>query len=57
MQLIPRAAQWSLQEMEMKYNAALERQAMLENEVTAKAALSDEVQRLKDELRGNLPRT
>ncbi|KAI8354245.1 hypothetical protein B0O80DRAFT_386314 [Mortierella sp. GBAus27b] len=34
-----------------KYNVALERQAMLENEVTAKNGLGDEVQRLKDELR------
>ncbi|KAF9431402.1 NADH:ubiquinone oxidoreductase [Entomortierella beljakovae] len=46
-----RATQWSLQEMERKYNVALERQAMLENEVSAKTALSEEVQRLKDELR------
>ncbi|KAG0237018.1 NADH:ubiquinone oxidoreductase [Mortierella sp. GBA43] len=46
-----RATQWSLQEMERKYNVALERQAMLENEVTAKNGLGDEVQRLKDELR------
>ncbi|KAF9951622.1 NADH:ubiquinone oxidoreductase [Mortierella alpina] len=46
-----RAAQWSLQELERKYNVALERQAMLEGEVTAKAALAEEVQRLKDELR------
>jgi hypothetical protein len=38
--------------MERKYNVALERQAMLENEVTAKNGLGDEVQRLKDELRG-----
>ncbi|KAF9965141.1 NADH:ubiquinone oxidoreductase [Mortierella alpina] len=46
-----RAAQWSLQELERKYNVALERQAMLEGEVNAKAALAEEVQRLKDELR------
>ncbi|KAG0200473.1 NADH:ubiquinone oxidoreductase [Mortierella sp. NVP41] len=46
-----RAAQWSLQELERKYNVALEKQAMLENEVVAKTALSEEVQRLKDELR------
>ncbi|KAG9320115.1 hypothetical protein KVV02_005243 [Mortierella alpina] len=46
-----RAAQWSLQELERKYNVALERQAMLEGEVAAKAALAEEVQRLKDELR------
>ncbi|KAF9920098.1 NADH:ubiquinone oxidoreductase [Linnemannia zychae] len=46
-----RAAQWSLQELERKYNVALEKQTLLENEVAAKAALSEEVQRLKDELR------
>ncbi|KAF9101116.1 hypothetical protein BGX27_011605 [Mortierella sp. AM989] len=46
-----RATEWSLQEMERKYNVALEKQAMLENEVTAKVALTEEVQRLKDELR------
>ncbi|KAK3820097.1 MAG: hypothetical protein J3Q66DRAFT_166712 [Benniella sp.] len=46
-----RATQWSLQEMERKYNVALERQAMLENEVAAKGVLVGEVQRLKDELR------
>ncbi|KAG0259285.1 hypothetical protein BG011_002750 [Mortierella polycephala] len=46
-----RAAQWSLQELERKYNVALEKQAMMENEVAAKAALSEDVQRLKDELR------
>ncbi|KAF9188695.1 NADH:ubiquinone oxidoreductase [Haplosporangium sp. Z 767] len=46
-----RAAQWSLQELERKYNVALEKQAMMENEVAAKATLAEEVQRLKDELR------
>ncbi|KAF8930972.1 hypothetical protein BGZ47_000295, partial [Haplosporangium gracile] len=46
-----RAAQWSLQELERKYNVALEKQVMLENEVVAKTALAEEVQRLKDELR------
>ncbi|KAI1298879.1 hypothetical protein EDD11_006618 [Mortierella claussenii] len=46
-----RATQWSLQEMERKYNVALEKHAMLESEVAAKAALTEEVQRLKDELR------
>ena len=38
--------------MERKYNVALEKTVMLEGEVTAKAALTEEVQRLKDELRG-----
>ncbi|KAG0044254.1 NADH:ubiquinone oxidoreductase [Gryganskiella cystojenkinii] len=46
-----RAAKWSLQELEIKYNASVEKTAILENEVAAKAALTEEVQRLKDELR------
>ncbi|KAF9309249.1 NADH:ubiquinone oxidoreductase [Podila horticola] len=46
-----RAAKWSLQELERKYNVALERTAILEGEVSAKAAMAEEVQRLKDELR------
>ncbi|KAF9379190.1 NADH:ubiquinone oxidoreductase [Podila verticillata] len=46
-----RAAKWSLQELERKYNVALERTAILEGEVSAKAALAEDVQRLKDELR------
>lgn len=47
-----RAAEWSLKEMERKYNVALEKAVMLEGEVTAKAVMTEEVQRLKDELRG-----
>ncbi|KAG0030868.1 NADH:ubiquinone oxidoreductase [Podila clonocystis] len=46
-----RAAKWSLQELERKYNVALERTAILEGEVSTKAAMAEEVQRLKDELR------
>ncbi|KAG0363058.1 NADH:ubiquinone oxidoreductase [Podila minutissima] len=46
-----RAAKWSLQELERKYNVALEKTAMLEGEVSAKNALAEDVQRLKDELR------
>ncbi|KAG0365098.1 NADH:ubiquinone oxidoreductase [Gamsiella multidivaricata] len=46
-----RATQWSLQETERKYNVTLEKVAMMENEVAAKAVLTEEVQRLKDELR------
>ncbi|KAG0252760.1 NADH:ubiquinone oxidoreductase [Mortierella polycephala] len=46
-----RAASWSLKELENKYNAAVERTAILEGEVATKAALSEDVQRLKDELR------
>lgn len=47
-----RAAKWSLQELERKYNVALEKTAMLEGEVVTKNALAEDVQRLKDELRG-----
>ncbi|KAF9905215.1 NADH:ubiquinone oxidoreductase [Linnemannia zychae] len=46
-----RAATWSMQEITTKYDAAVERMAILENEVSTKASLSEEVQRLKDELR------
>ncbi|KAF9932147.1 NADH:ubiquinone oxidoreductase [Linnemannia zychae] len=46
-----RAATWSMQEITTKYDAAVERMAILENEVSTKAMLSEEVQRLKDELR------
>jgi len=41
-----------LKEMERKYNVALEKTVMLEGEVAAKTAMQEEVQRLKDELRG-----
>lgn len=41
-----------MQEITTKYDAAVERVAILENEVSTKASLSEEVQRLKDELRG-----
>ncbi|KAG0282799.1 NADH:ubiquinone oxidoreductase [Linnemannia gamsii] len=46
-----RAATWSMQEITAKYDTAVERVAILENEVSTKASLSEEVQRLKDELR------
>ncbi|KAG0358599.1 NADH:ubiquinone oxidoreductase, partial [Gamsiella multidivaricata] len=46
-----RATKWSLQELEIKYNAAVEKNAILESDVSAKAVLTEEVQRLKDELR------
>ncbi|KAF9200057.1 NADH:ubiquinone oxidoreductase [Haplosporangium sp. Z 27] len=46
-----RATKWSLQELEIKYNAAVEKTAILESEVATKAQLTEEVQRLKDELR------
>lgn len=47
-----RATKWSLQELECKYNVAMERTVILESEVSEKAALVEDVQRLKDELRG-----
>ncbi|ORZ28202.1 hypothetical protein BCR41DRAFT_344828 [Lobosporangium transversale] len=46
-----RAIKWSLQELEIKYNAAVEKTVLLENEVASKNMLIEEVQRLKDELR------
>jgi hypothetical protein len=42
-----------LQELETKYNAAMEKTVILEGEISEKAALAEEMQRLKDELRGN----
>lgn len=44
-----------MQEITAKYDAAVERVAILENEVSTRATLSEEVQRLKDELRGKTP--
>lgn len=44
----------SLQNLESRYNKALERIALLEEELVAKAQLEEQVQRLKDELRGAL---
>lgn len=41
----------SLQNLETRYNKALERIALLEEELVAKAQLEEEVQRLKDEVR------
>lgn len=42
----------SLQDLENRYNKSLERIALLEEELVTKAQLEEEVQRLKDELRG-----
>jgi nuclear distribution protein NudE len=42
----------SLAEMESRYNKALERTVMLEEELVAKARLEDDNQRLRDELQG-----
>ena len=38
--------------MESRYNKALERTVMLEEELVAKARLEDDNQRLRDELQG-----
>ncbi|RIB30816.1 NUDE protein, partial [Gigaspora rosea] len=45
------AAKSSLQDLENKYNKAIERNAILENELEGKNQLIVQVQRLKDELR------
>lgn len=42
----------SLQDLENRYNKSLERIALLEEELVMKAQMEEEVQRLKDELRG-----
>ncbi|CAG8603934.1 9899_t:CDS:2 [Ambispora leptoticha] len=46
-----RAAQSSLMDLESKYNKAIERNVLLENELEGKNQLIVQVQRLKDELR------
>ncbi|KAF0553309.1 ER to Golgi transport-related protein [Gigaspora margarita] len=48
-----RAAKSSLQDLENKYNKAIERNAILENEIEEKNQLIVQVQILKDELRGS----
>lgn len=42
----------TLQDLENRYSRSIERTALLEEELVAKARLEEEVQRLKDELRG-----
>lgn len=42
----------SLADMESRYNRALEKTALLEEELVAKDQLREENQRLKDEIRG-----
>jgi len=42
----------SLDDMESRYNKAIERTAMLEEELLEKSRLEEENQRLKDELQG-----
>ncbi|GBB83578.1 hypothetical protein RclHR1_10280003 [Rhizophagus clarus] len=46
-----RAAKSSLLDLESKYNKAIERNVILENEVEEKNSLIEQVQRLKDELK------
>lgn len=48
---IERATKSSLQDLESKYNKAIERNVLLENELEGKNQLIVQVQRLKDELR------
>lgn len=47
-----RAATSSLLDLENKYNKAIERNVILENELEGKNSLIEQVQRLKDELKG-----
>lgn len=50
-----RAKESSLQDAESRYGRALERIALLEDELVAKARLEHELQHAKDELRGARP--
>lgn len=52
-----RAATSSLTDLEMKLNKAIERNAILENEIAAKDHLTEQAQRLKDELNGKQNRS
>lgn len=56
LELARREKDSSLQSLETRYNKALERIALLEEELVAKAQLEEEVQRLKDEVRGEFQR-
>lgn len=51
-QFLYRAAVVSLEDFEKRLNDAIERNAMLENELDEKDVLQAHVQRLKDETRG-----
>jgi len=44
----------SLQDVESRYNRAIEDKTMLEQELIGKQHLEEESQRLKDEIRGEL---
>ena len=47
-----RALESTLSDIESRYGKAIERTILLEEELVAKARLEEDVQRLKDELRG-----
>ena len=49
---IYRAITSTLGDVEARYNKAIERTALLEHELVDKARLEEELQRIKDELRG-----
>lgn len=49
-----RAISSTLSDVEMRYNKAIERTALLEQELVDKARLEEELQRTKDELRDNI---
>lgn len=50
--LVARAISSTLGDVENRYNKAVERTALLEQELVDKARLEEELQRMKDELRG-----
>jgi hypothetical protein len=50
-----RNAMSSLLDMESRHNRLLEEKILLEEELITKGKLEEDVQRLKDELRGRLP--
>lgn len=49
-----RAISSTLSDVEWRYNKAIERTALLENELVDKARMEEELQRIKDELRENM---
>jgi predicted nucleic acid-binding Zn-ribbon protein len=52
-----RAISSSLQDMEARYSKVLEEKILQEHELLQKANLEEEMQRLKDELRGDWPKS
>lgn len=49
-----RAVVSSLEDLEGKYSRALEEKILLEHELQDKASLEEDMQRLRDELRGQI---